>query len=646
MKVLDKIQLIFIFVSCIIALSRFAYSEIINDSPSGEEELLPEESQVQNAESSDIGEIQVIDNSIRLRSVVTEGETIFTLERKDFPPSAVSVADVLEKIPGVLVMRTGSEGSLTGLSLRGASSNQILIMLNGAPLSLPGGTSIDLSLLELAVVEKIEVATGLSYGSRAMGGIINVITRDKLFKELKPRKKFASFSMGSFSTRKAGFALENPANSNALLLFANAFSTAGDFPYRSKSGEGRVRLNNETNRASLLLNRQSWDDDSIDTINIYAGMLFRGVPGFSEFPTLEANLTEALFNLSYENFNSGRSGETRANRQWDKEFRFSASGSLIRFIDPKPVLGGEIREFNKQVDISSEFNLISNFSERVSLNFLLSKMLASDFGSPSRFSTRLTLSKAWKKAYGEISPTVNINSAQSLPTTLSGGITFSTDVSPRANIHLVVGRSFRYPDFSELYYPSKGFIRGNKDLRSERANFIEAGIELDIVDFNLSLVGFQRDQKNTIKFVPISAYAIAPVNTGKVNAKGVMLSFTAKPSNRFQIDSTYTYTSSSYGRSKLELTQTPKYKFFASVGYEFRGGTLGLSQIRESSQSADLFGSIRVPRKSITNLETNIKMGKGNLHVSVQNIFNNSARDFWDLPLPGRFFEVAYESLF
>lgn len=77
--------------------------------------------------------------------------------------------------------RTGSFVRGSGIDLRGLGVGTTLILLNGRRISVPDGTSPDISLIPLGAIERIEVlADGASaiYGSDAIGGVVNLILRE------------------------------------------------------------------------------------------------------------------------------------------------------------------------------------------------------------------------------------------------------------------------------------------------------------------------------------------------------------------------------------------------------------------------------------------------------------------------------------
>ena len=93
---------------------------------------------------------------------------------------AQTLADALENVPG-LQLREIHGKSGHELLLQGLSGDQVLVLINGQPLATSTGSTVDLDQYALAEVERIEIVKGASsahYGSAAMGGVVNVITRD------------------------------------------------------------------------------------------------------------------------------------------------------------------------------------------------------------------------------------------------------------------------------------------------------------------------------------------------------------------------------------------------------------------------------------------------------------------------------------
>ncbi|MBS1874687.1 MAG: TonB-dependent receptor [Acidobacteria bacterium] len=93
------------------------------------------------------------------------------------------VSDVLSEIPGVVV-RSGSSGTVGAEQIQGVDSRQVLVLQDGLPVVGARGVksgSLNLNRQNVGKLERVEVAKGAAsalYGSDAIGGVINMITRE------------------------------------------------------------------------------------------------------------------------------------------------------------------------------------------------------------------------------------------------------------------------------------------------------------------------------------------------------------------------------------------------------------------------------------------------------------------------------------
>lgn len=93
---------------------------------------------------------------------------------------AETVREVLRTVPGLTLSQSGGPGTITSTFLRGSNSNHTLFLIDGVPVNSPMGGAFDLADLTTDNVERIEIVRGPQstlYGSAAMGGVVNVITR-------------------------------------------------------------------------------------------------------------------------------------------------------------------------------------------------------------------------------------------------------------------------------------------------------------------------------------------------------------------------------------------------------------------------------------------------------------------------------------
>ena len=133
--------------------------------------------------------------------------------------------EILSEQTGIILIP--DESGFEGIQMQGLDSAYTMVLIDGVPLVGRSAGVLDLSRVSVGNIERIEIVKGASsalYGSEAMGGVINVITK-------KPKKDMLS---GSLSYRYATFNT-NDANANLLWkkkkfsanLFANFYSSDG-----------------------------------------------------------------------------------------------------------------------------------------------------------------------------------------------------------------------------------------------------------------------------------------------------------------------------------------------------------------------------------------------------------------------------------
>ena len=115
--------------------------------------------------------------------------------------NAIVAADVLATVPGLSLSRNGDFGGVTSVRLRGAPSDKTLVLIDGVPVNDPSQPAggYDFGSLDLADVQKIEVLEGPQgalWGAGAIGGVIDIQTRD-------PQGLRAGAEYGAFDTWRA-----------------------------------------------------------------------------------------------------------------------------------------------------------------------------------------------------------------------------------------------------------------------------------------------------------------------------------------------------------------------------------------------------------------------------------------------------------
>ena len=156
----------------------------------------------------------------------TAATTVF--KRDDIERLQVSsVTELLERVPGLSVVRTGGAGSQTGVFLRGTSTAQTLVLVDGQRIAAASSGTSSLEFLAPEQIERIEVVRGARsalYGSDAIGGVIQIFTRQGDGQGLKP---YARLATGSDSTYQRSLGLSGGDKRTRFHLGAALDESAG-----------------------------------------------------------------------------------------------------------------------------------------------------------------------------------------------------------------------------------------------------------------------------------------------------------------------------------------------------------------------------------------------------------------------------------
>ena len=559
-----------------------------------------------------------------------------------------TISELLSLSPGVVVRDFGGLGQLKTLSIRGSSNDQVVVLLDGVRLSSPIGGGVDLSTIPIDYIQSIEVIRGggsALAGSDAIGGVVNLITR-------KTSEKFfaASATYGSFETFKANLSVAGNLGELGYFFSYTHLQSEGEFEFESINGFDVKRINNE------FLSESFFGKLDFD-INDWKFTLFndfyyddKGIPGLGEFQERNSNQQD-IRNLTALKIRKDGLFIPSLNLETIIFNRFDQ----LEFKNPEPTLGLPIDTLSKNYSFgfNSKFvwfapkEQIVTFATELKTDILQDD----DFDNPERLTFSSYLGDEISLFYNFITlhPLIRLDVFK----TFADDNDTEAQISPKLGLIVSpfrfialkanVGRSFRAPNFGELFFPEQGFIVGNPDLISETSIDFDIGLVLSHPFFAFEINYFNNNIDNLILFVFISAQRIEPRNVGDVDQQGIESSLRFTPVDFLELYSAYTYLDGKLDDTGSQLPGRPKHKF------DFRGD-LGLkyaSIFWESHYMDEIpltaFPNSRTTKSRITH-DIGAKSGfKGfNLTLEIKNLFNNKeVRDAFDFPLPGRSFFVT-----
>jgi outer membrane receptor protein involved in Fe transport len=595
--------------------------------------------------SVDLGE-HLLSDERSLAMQLGDFSALSILERERFG-AALDLATLLERLPGVDVRSLGGTGQLSTVTMRGAASGQVLVLLDGQPLSPLQGS--DLSMLSPALLQRIEVLRGpqaLQFGPGALGGVVNLVTLQPQqetahvlsyadsglsFKEYFHEQVKREFSEDTTDQSRdtsytyaalvgthglAGLSLSQ-SSSNVVWSLGHSRSD-NDYSYSRGGQETARRRNAGFSRTELLGN---WQTTSAQ-YRLGFSDLSRGIPGSAEFPTLKAHLDRQA--LWFQQRTSA--GRTALSFQY----------SHVR--DPEPFLN--------QGAIDNSDLLLHAEHEKSDGNLLWRPRLdyANGDSAQDRLRAGLDISLLEVRQHGEWSMQYGTGLIGSSDMGIDpvASLALRRDFGETAEAYISLSRAVRHPGFEELYLANTGSVRGNPELDAETVNALELGYHRSFSQARLETGVFYNSYEDSIIFAPVSAYLVEARNTGAAHVAGMEVALDWKLTNRLWWTSSAAWLPLAEYASGIPLTGRASLHAVSALQYSDEQCSTSLGVDHSSSIPADLFGNLRTDPRAIVNFELSLGPESRRLSLALLNVLDTAARDAWNYPLPGRELAVTW----
>lgn len=440
------------------------------------------------------------------------GRSVTVLDAGRMQMSAYdALQDIVGNLGGIDIRRRGPEGVQSDINIRGTTFEQNTLLVDGISMNDPqtGHYTMDLPLTSFDK-EDVEILKGPAsslYGANSFGGVINVIT-----KRPEDKKLIVSAAGGTRDYFSGGISLSHP-----LEALKNRFSI-------------------EWNRAGSYI-----PDSEFDVINL------------SESSALNTDFGDYDFFFGYSNKDYG------ANTFYSNLYPCEAESTDTRFFKLAGKIGSGCLRFEPKLFLRRHYdkfmldknkpgwqtNYSTNYTYGADLGFVIENpFLDAAYGfelSEDRiFSTNMQKHDRGKTGlYAEITPHIfdllYINAGIRQDTFSD----FETEYSPSINAKYALfdflsaraslGRSFRVPTFTDLYYRDAANI-GNEDLNPESSWTYEAGLDYRSEFLNCSAGYFRRNSRDTIDWTRMNTGNPWRVsNIGTVETDGAEASIEITP---------------------------------------------------------------------------------------------------------------------
>jgi iron complex outermembrane receptor protein len=449
---------------------------------------------------------------------------ISVIDTREYPLLYTYGVDYLQLNPSVDLQERAPGGVQADLTIRGSTFEQTLVLLNGLRMNDVQASHHNLDLpLPASAIERIEVLPGagsIFYGSDAVAGTVNFITGPPRYSEAQ-----AGAAIGNFGTNQetlsAGFVANHM---DEQLSVARDFSTGfmPDRDYRSLTIFANTGVETALGRSLVMLGL----GDKPFGANQFYGLYESWERTKSWFGGLKQDLgPKTEFDFGYR-------------RHTDEFILVRDDPSLYENNHIDQSWQGAIRRTEKIGQNSSLFFGGEGFYDGIRSNNLGDHHRTHSAGYidyDARALGRFSLSAGVRE---EVFDT---NGQQFIPS-LSAGML----LKPGWKLQASVGRAFRLPTYTDLYYSDPVHIP-NPNLLPETAWSYEGGLVWDQGGrYQAKVTVFERQVKNDIDYVrPVSPPPPAQPapwqaeNLGHVNFTGVEASFDVRLKNQ-RIDVAYT----------------------------------------------------------------------------------------------------------
>jgi len=596
------------------------------------------------------------DNSIKIKEVVISAtkieepveevaSSVTVITEKDINKKQTrTVADALKDVPGLDTVQTGN---LTNIFIRGANSGHTLILIDGVEVNDPVSTSRGydfLSTITTDNIERIEIIRGPQstlYGSDAIGGVINIITKKG---KGKPKISFLT-EAGSQLTFKQSAGISGSSklinySFTASRTDSEGFSISGESDNPEKDGYKNTTFSSRMGFAPT-------DEFDVEVI-------FRYVHSISELDNSSGILDDPNYFLKYkQRFFKAQASFITLGNVWEQKLSFSMSDHKRNYSNDKDTdHPADLERDSYKGDVAKiewQHDLYLNDSNTVIAGFEYEKESGkSDYYSESiwgPFSSTFDKKTATNRGfylqeqfkYKKFIATAGLRHdghskfGKKKTYRITSAYTFDTGTRIKGSL----GTGFKAPSLFQLYSSY-----GNENLLPEKTKGLDIGVEQRLFDEKVSagITYFYNGFKNLIDYDLITSKYI---NISSARTRGTETFIAYSVTEEFSTRLSHTYTDTNDKSTGDSLLRRPKHKLTFDGVYKTRKTTadLGISYVgRRDDKDFSTYPYPRVTLKDyfLVNIAASHKITQNiQLFGRIENLFGELYEEAKGYETPG-----------
>lgn len=440
---------------------------------------------------------------------------VTVIDREEIERAGQStLVELLQTQPGIEIESNGGPGATTNVHLRGTSSQQVVVLIDGMRISSATLGTTSLNLLMPEQIERIEIVRGPAsslYGSDAIGGVIQIFTKQG---EGKPHMS-ASAGIGSYDTKQAAASLSGSADNTRYALTVSSLDTDGISSIRARTGLDRDNdsFRNLSASGSLFQTIATGHEIGLQAFSTDGHYNFDG----NNFPAHQEMKQQSFSLTSNNQFTSNWLSHLKVGESMDDLFSVGSFGiSSLRTTQ---------RQYSWQNDLSLPLGTLTlaydRLEDRVKGN--------TDFSKKFRSNDGVLASYVLEQGPHAFKASLRHDDNSQFGNHDSGNIGYGYRLSDFWRVTGSYGTAYRAPTFNDLYWPFQDFgfgftYQGNPNLKPETSRNSEISVVYDQGHHRISATAYKNEVANLLVCCQGLPHDF-PTNVGSATIEGLTLAY-------------------------------------------------------------------------------------------------------------------------
>lgn len=425
------------------------------------------------------------------------------------------ILSILNSEPGLEISRTGSVGSATSIYLRGGNSNQTLILLDGVPFSgeSAAGAISSIEMIPPSQIERIEILRGNAsaiYGSGAVGGVINVITKEGS----GTPKPNLSLTYGSKNTKNASVGYAGQVEDAKFSISGSKYLTDGFNSINPESFSDVNQSSNGSRNGSLRVNASNhFGAGLVAGINIFSVNTWTSLDGTSSHLDNDSSDRQLRSNTVYlkKNINDQwltqilySESDSKSQTYYNQYSMYDSSWNYLGYLTPANSWSNS-QDQHQKVSWLNDYEISP--SQKINFGYdnqrLKGNSHVSWAGSVDTTRTINSIYSGYSAHYGKLNNQLNLryDDIQDGESKLTWLVGLGYSLGENWKLTAAKSTAFNAPTGGQLADVSQG---GNPNLNAEKSDSYEIGVQYQSANHLMKITYFDTAYQDLI--VPGSTF--------------------------------------------------------------------------------------------------------------------------------------------